>query len=1199
MSQFNHLHCHTQYSLLDGQASVKAMVKKAVEDQMQAIAITDHGNMFGVFDFVNTANKTKTVKPIIGCEFYLVADRHRKSFTKTEKDKRYHQLFLAKNEQGYKNLSKLCSLGYMEGLYSKWPRIDKELVLKYHEGLIATTCCIGAEVPQAILNEGEAKGEEVFKWWLDLFGDDYYIELQRHGMAEQDKVNHVLMGFAQKYGVKMLATNDSHYVDQDDFNAHDILLCINTGEKQSTPVWKGSDDDEKKPKGTRFGFFNDQFYFKKTAEMAELFKDVPQTLETTLAIADKVNTPQLSRDILLPNFPLPAPFTNGDDYLKHITFEGAKLRYNGLPLNHPTTEGLSIPTDVEERLNFELNTIRTMGFAGYFLIVSDFIKAGRQLNVMVGPGRGSAAGSAVAFCIGITNIDPIKYSLLFERFLNPERVSMPDIDIDFDDTGRQKVIDYVIDKYGKAQVAQIVTYGTMAAKLAIRDVARTMDLPLNESDMLAKLVPDKPGTKFDMVLKMSEAELRDIGYQADDIANCMKLREILKKEGEQGKVIKEAMRLEGSIRNTGIHAAGVIIAPSDVTEFIPVALGKDSEMLVSQFDKDLIESAGMLKMDFLGLKTLTIIKDAIKIIKTRHNVDIDIDTIPFDDPKTFELYQRGDTVATFQFESEGMRGHLINLKPNNIEDLIAMNALYRPGPMNFIPNFISRKQGKEVVEYPHELLEPILKNTYGIMVYQEQIMQTAQILAGYSLGGADLLRRAMGKKDKEKMAKERVKFVEGAEKLHGVPKEKASEVFDVMEKFAEYGFNRSHAAAYSVVAYQTGYLKANYPAEFMAAVLSNNLSNTDKIAFFIDECRRLGVKVLGPSVNESELDFTVNKTGNIRFGMAAIKGVGEGAVQGIIEERNVAGTYIGFFEFLERVMSRSVNKKTLEGLAYAGAFDEFTDYHRKQYFDTGDGSSLIEKGIKFAQAMQKTTSNGASGILGLFDDQPVAVARPKIPKTEPWSDLEKLRFEKEVVSFYLSGHPLQPFRFDIEHFCTFTLDKFNPTDLVPYRNRELKIAGIVTRAEIRTQKNGNQFISFAIEDFYGKAELAFFKQDFLRYAPLLKKDAMIFLSGKYQQRYNDAEQYEFRPMDVMMLSEVRSQMIKGIEVQIAVEQLDEEDVERFYNLITSNPGRTSFKLVLTYSQEIALPVTISKFKVEPSNELFDELKKHYILTFSK
>ncbi|MDP1843432.1 MAG: DNA polymerase III subunit alpha, partial [Sediminibacterium sp.] len=759
MCQFSHLHVHTQFSLLDGAAPIDELYKKAAKHNMPALAITDHGNMFGAFEFVSQAWKnTKvigkdsegndilapTVKPIVGCEFYVVKDRHIKSFTKELKDDRYHQVLLAKNKIGYQNLIKLTSLGYIEGMYSKYPRIDKELIEKYHEGIIATTCCIGAYVPQTILNQSEEKAEQEFKWWLDLFGEDYYIEIQRHNIKEQEIINQTLLKFAKKYNVPVIATNDSHYVDKDDANAHDILLCINTGEKQSTPGFDDFVNDEVQIKNRRFKFPNDQFYFKTPEEMQTLFHDIPESLDNTNMIVDKVEVLNLKKDILLPAFPIPQSFQihsdanmNQWEFLKHLTYEGAQKRYSDLT------------AEIQERIDFELFTIRTMGFAGYFLIVSDFIKAGREMGVFVGPGRGSAAGSVVAYCIGITNIDPIKYNLLFERFLNPDRKSMPDIDTDFDDEGRQKVIDYVVDKYGKSQVAQIVTYGTMAAKMSIKDVARVLDLPLSESNMLAKLVPDKPGTELGRVLKapitikegpksLEEKE----GYQQEDIENVKKLREIYNGSDIRSQVLKEAERLEGSVRNTGIHAAGIIIAPCDLTDLIPVSTAKDSDLWVTQIEGNIIEAAGVIKMDFLGLKTLSILKTALGLIKQNHGKIIDLDTIPLDDEKTFNLYQRGETNATFQFESVGMQKYLRELKPDQFNDLIAMNALYRPGPIAYIPNFIDRKHGREAISYDLADMEEYLADTYGITVYQEQVMLLSQKIGGFSKGDADVLRKA-------------------------------------------------------------------------------------------------------------------------------------------------------------------------------------------------------------------------------------------------------------------------------------------------------------------------------------------------------------------------------------------------------------------------------------------------------------------------
>ena len=709
--QFSHLHCHSQFSLLDGAASIEGMMKKAQADNMPAVAITDHGNMFGVFQFVNEANK-HNIKPIVGCEFYVVADRHKKQFTKGEKDARYHQLMLAKNPEGYKNLSILCSLGFIEGKYSMYPRIDKELILKYHKGLIATTCCLGASVPRVILNKGEEEGEIEFKWWLDLFGEDYYIELQRHGIPEQEKVNEVLLRFAKKYNVKIIASNDSHYINEADSNAHDILLCINTNSKMSDPTSK--DETEDGNKGKRFAFFNNQFFFKSTEQMTKLFHDLPQAIDNTNEIVSKVETLKLKRDILLPNFPIPPEFKihpedtlNQWEYLKHITFLGAKERYK------------EITPDVEERLNFELFTVKTMGFAGYFLIVADFIKAGRDMGVFVGPGRGSAAGSAVAYCIGITNIDPIKYNLLFERFLNPDRKSMPDIDTDFDDEGRQKVIDYVVEKYGKRQVAQIVTYGTMAAKTSIKDVARVMELPLDQSNGLAKLVPERPGISLNRLIKApidGDKSLKDKeGLGSEELEKVKELRAIYaNKSDPRAAILEEAMVLEGSVRGTGVHAAGIIIAPSDLTELVPVATAKDSELLLTQFEGKVIEDAGVIKMDFLGLKTLTIIKNTLNLIKKNHGITMDIDEVDLTDQKTFEIFQKGATDGIFQFESAGMQKHMKDLKPDKFDDIIAMNALYRPGPIEYIPNFIRRKHGQEAVTYDLADMEEYLKDTYAV-----------------------------------------------------------------------------------------------------------------------------------------------------------------------------------------------------------------------------------------------------------------------------------------------------------------------------------------------------------------------------------------------------------------------------------------------------------------------------------------------------
>ena len=1154
MPTFNHLHVHTQFSLLDGAAPIGKLFKKAKADGQRAVAITDHGNMFGVFKFVAEAKK-HGVKPIIGCEFYLVADRHRKNFSKDNKDERHHQLLLAKDEEGYRNLSKLCSIGFVEGLYSKYPRIDKEVLVQYHKGLIATTCCLGAEVPQAILNDGEKAAEELFKWWLDLFGQDYYVELQRHKLDEQKKVNEVLLRFAAKYGVPVIASNDSHYVDQEDYTAHDILLCVNTGELKSTPIWK---EEGSSPKGYRFGFANSEFYFKSTAEMARLFDDLPQALDNTNEIVDKCWDPKLESQILLPHFPLPPGFADADAYLEALTFDGARKRY-----------GEDLDEQVVERLRFELDVIQKMGFAGYFLIVQDFIRAGRDLGVSIGPGRGSAAGSAVAYAIGITNIDPIKYALLFERFLNPERVSMPDMDIDFDDQGRQKVIDYVVDKYGRNQVAQIITFGSMAAKSAIKDVARVLDLPLADANALAKLVPEKPGTTLEQAF-----------------ADVPELREIRAGADLRAEVLREAEKLEGSVRNTGIHAAGLIIAPRDVTECVPVAVAKDSDLLVTQFDGKVIENAGLLKMDFLGLKTLTIIRDALANVRKSKGLEIDIDTIPLDDEKTYQLYQRGDTIATFQFESDGMRQYLKDLKPTNIEDLIAMNALYRPGPMQFIPNYVNRKHGREQVEYPHALLEPILNYTFGIMVYQEQIMQTAQILAGYTLGGADMLRRAMGKKDKEKMAKERVKFVDGAKALHGIGADDANRVFDTMERFAEYGFNRSHSAAYSVVAYQTGYLKAHYPAEYMASVLTHAIGSIEDITFFTEEAKRTGLRVLGPDVNASEMTFSVDASGAIRFGLAAIKGVGEGAVEALIDERKANGPYLDVFDLTGRLAGSKLNRKAMESLVYAGALDGF-GLPREAYLHEEGGTIFLEKAMKFGQVLAQEKANAVTTLFGNSGTD-ATLQRPKLPAAPaPWSNLTRLGHEKEATGFYLSGHPLDPYKLDIQTLC-----QAHSGNWSTFKGQEVWMAAIVAARVQKRTKTDKIFLTIQLEDLQGSLELALFGADVATHGPWFEPGNALLLRMKVAQRFGNQDQWELKPIRAVLLQDARAELLKGLRIDLDVAALPGIDRTALVDCLRRHTGKGSLYLYLhDKAKGFTLPTLARSFSVNLSNELLHELEE--------
>jgi DNA polymerase III subunit alpha len=1187
MPQFSHLHVHTQFSLLDGAADIGKLFKKAVADQMPALAITDHGNMFGVFSFVAEALKHKNedgtlkVKPIIGCEFYLVENRHKRSFTREEKDVRYHQLLLAKDETGYKNLVKLCSLGYIEGIYGKYPRIDKELVMKHHKGLIATTCCLGAEVPRTILRKGTEAGEQAFKWWLDLFGEDYYVELQRHGMAEQDQVNTELLRLADKYQVKVIASNDSHYVEQEDWNAHDILLCINTGEKKSTPTNKEFSDDGVTVKGKRFAFYNDQFYFKKQTEMGHLFRDLPQALDNTNEIVSKTFIPDLKRDILLPNFPLPEGFQNQMEYLRHLTMQGASNRYG------------TLNQEVEERLNFELGVIDRMGFAGYFLIVSDFIRAGRDLGVFIGPGRGSAAGSAVAYCIGITNIDPIRYDLLFERFLNPERASMPDIDTDFDDEGRQKVIDYVVDKYGRNQVAQIITYGSMAARSSIKDVARVMDLPLEESNQLAKMVPDRPGIKLNRVLTAAidgEGSLKDKeGLNNDEMEGVRKLRALLdKKETLPAQVLREAMILEGSVRNTGVHAAGIIIAPTDLTDLIPVATAKDSDLLVTQFEGSIIEDAGVIKMDFLGLRTLTIIRDALQLIKENHGVEIDIDSIPLDDPKTLELYQKAETNGTFQFESEGMKKYLRDLRPDKFEDLIAMNALFRPGPMDYIPNYIRRKHGHEPVSYDLPEMEEYLSETYGITVYQEQVMLLSQKLAGFTKGEADKLRKAMGKKDKKTLDYMKPKFIEGATQK-GISAKVLEKIWTDWEAFASYAFNKSHSTCYAFVAFQTAYLKAHYPSEFMASNLTNNLASMEKITFFMEECKRMGIQVLGPDVNESRLKFSVNKKGQIRFGLAAVKGVGEAAVENIILVRQNEGAFADVFDFVRRINLRSVNRRTMESLAISGAFDSIQGKNRAAYFnaDVPGKPVFMDSLIRYGQMSQEGREKVSNSLFGDMKEE-ISIPVPPFPKSEPWHILELLEKEKELVGIYLSGHPLDDFRHEMEGCIR--LNEMKDYENISGKN-ELRSAGIITAVAQKINKAGKPYAVFTLEDFTGNIEFRVFSEKYLRWKHFLEKGQIVHINWKLVKSFRNPELLEPEITGMGLLADLKDRYSQMI-ISIREADLSATMIGELYAVLTRHPGRCKLKINL-HSLDLMLNVSFvsSEYTVSISNGFIEELEK--------
>lgn len=1148
MPQFSHLHCHTQYSVLDGAAKIDLMVQKAAEDGMPAAAITDHGNMFGVYEFVNTCNKNN-IKPIVGCEFYMVEDMHVTSFAGTgRRDKRYHQLLLAKNKIGYRNLCVLTSLGYKEGLYGKFPRIDMNLLKKHKEGLIATTCCIGGVVPQTILKFGEEKAEQVFKEWLDIFEDDYYIELQRHDLKNinntgysQEDLNQILLKWGEKYNVKAIATNDSHYVEQEDSDFHDMLLCINTGSKKSTPI--KSDDSDGLSSEWRFGFPNDQFFFKKTNEMELLFQDHVQCLENTQMIVDKVEDLNLMRDIMMPNFAIPQEFKTQSDYMRELVYQGARERYKELT------------SEVTERIEEELRTIFDSNFEGYFLVIEDFLNEAKKLDVLVGPGRGSAAGSVVSYCLGITDVDPLQYGLLFERFLNPERISFPDIDIDFEDAGRQKVLDYVVGKYGANSVAQIVTYGRMKEKMAVRDVARSLDISIPETNKLAKCIPDVPKLKLENIVQDNAYPDFKKSLKNTDKEKADELRRLYNSNEDYKKVYDYAMNLKDSVRNTGIHACGVIIAPEDLKNLIPLSKSKDTDMLVTQFDKDIVESVGLLKMDFLGLKTLSILKDIVTLIERKHNVKIDLRNLPLDDELTYKVFQNGQTDGIFQFESPGMKKHLTNLKPDRFNDLIAMNALYRPGPMQYIDNYIRRKHGDEDVMYDVEASQEILEETFGIMVYQEQVMLLSQKLANFSRGQADTLRKAMGKKQIEVMKKLFDKFLEGCLE-NGHSEEVAKKIWEDMEAFSQYAFNKSHSTCYSLIAYQCAYLKAHYPHEFLAGLMSHNMSNTDDIRKYIEVCMKMGVEVLGPDVNESDYNFTVNDKQQIRFGLSAIKGVGEKVIQEMVEIRYKKSKFSDVYDLVASLNTRVLNKKVLESLAKAGALDCFKEVKRHEYFSklNDEDTTFIEKLLQYGSSMQKNSieSNNLFG-----ESIKDTVVKPEVTLSKEVDELQSLEEEKEVLGMYLSGHPLN------DHYKLISdVSNKNFTE-AKVDGREQRVIGIIKNAkEGSFQKSptskGVPYMSF---EFIGLEDSDNFriKKDILKmYGKYIVDDKVIMISLKKETFVNrEGESIDFtKILKIETIEQVYSR-IKTTILNLDIELFDSYIVDKLFHHFSAHKGSTA------------------------------------------
>ena len=1323
MSGFVHLHTHTQYSLLDGQASVKKLVDKAIKDGMPGIAITDHGNMFAIKEFMNYVGKvngakagrekdlkklldkmltlqgehsnlatylaqlkddesalkaeieaeekknkdfepseeqTKQLaslastiatlsdmqkefefdavkareiivasesvapfKPIIGCEVY-VARRGNLEFKSEKADLGgYHLILLAKNFKGYKNLIKIVSKAWTDGFYGR-PRTDRTELEKYHEGLICCSACLGGEIPKLIIDERLDEAEEAILWHKNLFGEDYYLELQLHkatveranheAYEMQCKVNEHLVEFAKKHNIGLVCTNDVHFVDEKDAEAHDRLICLSTG--------KDLDDPKRM-------LYSKQEWMKTTVEMQAIFGQYPEAIENTVAICDKVERYSIDHAPIMPVFPIPAEFgteeeyrsrlteedlfneftrnENGEvvmdeesakkkieklggydklyrikfeaDYLAELTMEGAKKRY-GTPLSE----------EVSERLRFELYIMKTMGFPGYFLIVQDFIRAAREeLGVWVGPGRGSAAGSAVAYCLGITQIDPIKYDLLFERFLNPDRISLPDIDIDFDDEGRGRVLDWVTKKYGKEKVAHIITYGTMATKMALKDVARVQKLPLAESDRLCKLIPDRIPDPKDKEKQLKINLPNSIDYvpelKAAEESNDPVMRD----------TIKYARELEGNVRGTGVHACGTIICRDDITDWVPVSTAVDKEtgekMLVTQYEGSVIEDTGLIKMDFLGLKNLSIMKDAVANIRRTKGVDVDVDTIPIDDKKTYELYCEGHTLGTFQFESAGMQKYLRELRPTVFEDLIAMNALYRPGPMDYIPDFIDRKHGRSPIVYDIPVMEKYLKDTYGITVYQEQVMLLSRLLADFTRGEADTLRKAMGKKILSKLQELYPKFIKGGT-ANGHDKKILDKIWKDWVKFASYAFNKSHATCYSWVAYQTAYLKANYPSEYMAALLSANLNSIDKLELYMGECNRMGISVLSPDINESQMQFSSNQKGDIRFGLAAIKGVGEGAVNAIIAEREKNGPYKDIFDFAERCNYTAVNRKCFESIAMSGGFDSIIDFSRGKFLavDEKDGSTFVEALVRYGSRIQSERNNAQQSLFG-GDSGVSDIQKPAIPVRGDAIQLELLNREKELIGMYLSAHPLDEYKMVIESTCKCSLADLG--DLEKFRGKEVAVAGIVTDVREFYLKNGTPAGSMTVMDYGGAREFRFFRKDYEMFRTRMFKDYFLLIQGRVQPMpYREPEELEFKVTSVTQLSDVRDS-VREVKLYLPTDIICKDFIDEMVAVVSASKGKAQFKLsVQDLDEGVYVSLNSRKYRVGLTQELANFIKKY-------
>ena len=1270
MRPFVHLHVHSQYSLLDGQASIQRLVDKAIADGMPGIALTDHGNMFGIKEFFNYVSKKNSerkgklkaaqalverlengtateeeigedisvslakarneldalpkaeFKGIIGCEVYVA---RRRLFNKEGKEDQsgYHLILLAKNMTGYKNLIKIVSKGYTEGFYMR-PRTDRVELEKYHEGLICCSACIGGEIPRLIREGRLSEAEDAILWHKKIFGEDYYLELQLHKATVENanheayqvqlKVNEKLIEYSSKLGVKLVCTNDVHFVDEENAEAHDRLICLGTGKDLDDP---------------RRMLYSKQEWMKTTAEMNAIFGDIPEALDNTIEICNKVDSYSIDHSPIMPTFAIPEEFgteegyrqkytekdlfdeftqdENGNvvmsesdakkkieklggydklyrikleaDYLAKLAMDGAKKRYGDLD------------EETQTRLKFELHIMKTMGFPGYFLIVQDFIRAAREeLDVSVGPGRGSAAGSAVAYCLGITQIDPIKYDLLFERFLNPDRISLPDIDIDFDDDGRGRVLNWVTQKYGKEKVAHIITYGTMATKMALKDVARVQKLPLAQANQLCKWVPDRitdPNDK-DKQLKinlknaiMAVPELKAAEESSDPI-----MRD----------TIKYARMLEGNVRGTGVHACGTIICRDDITDWVPVSTADDKEtgekMLVTQYEGSVIEDTGLIKMDFLGLKTLSIIKDAVEVIEQTHGVKIDPDTIPIDDKKTYELYCKGGTIGTFQFESPGMQKYLRELQPSTFEDLIAMNALYRPGPMDYIPDFIDRKHGRKPIVYDIPIMERYLKDTYGITVYQEQVMLLSRLLGNFTRGESDTLRKAMGKKIKSKLDELKPKFISGG-KSNGHDEKVLEKIWADWEKFASYAFNKSHATCYSWVAYQTAYIKAHYPSEYMATVLSRNLNDIKQVTAYMTECKSMGIAVLGPDINESMVKFSTNKHGDVRFGLAAIKGVGEAASQSIIDERLKNGPYKSIYDFMERVNYSTVNRKCLENIAYAGGFDSLIDFNRSRFFAAdASGVIFIEALARYGQRVQMEQQNAQQSLFGSVSGAS-DIQQPKAPVAEDWNTLTLLNKEREIIGLYLSAHPLDRFGFVMRKMCQAELGALG--DLTPFNGKEIAVGGIVTSVTPLMTKDGRRYGRFILEDYNTQHEFTLFSKDYEKFGLLVEHDNFLYIRGRVQPRpYKEPAELEFKIVSIQQLADVADN-ISSIRIDLNITDICPSLTEMFVDTFQHSEGTAQLYFnIYDPKSDVRIKLNSRKYRITPSVEIMDFLDKNEI-----